>query len=34
MGKDSEGFVAFDIDKKKRAVAIADGGRTGEVLPS
>jgi hypothetical protein len=31
MGKHSEGFVAFDIGKKKQAVAIAEGGRTGGV---
>lgn len=31
MGKDSEVFVAFDVAKKKHAVAIAEGGRTGEV---
>jgi transposase len=31
MGKYSEVLVAFDVAKKKRAVAIAEGGRTGEV---
>jgi len=31
MGKDIEVFVAFDVAKKKHAVAIAEGGRTGEV---
>ena len=31
MGKHSELFVAFDVAKKKHAVAIAEGGRTGEV---
>lgn len=31
MGQYSEAFVAFDVAKKKRAVAIAEGGRTGEV---
>ena len=31
MGKYSEVFVAFDLAKKKHAVAIAEGGRTGEV---
>jgi transposase len=31
MGKYIEVFVAFDIAKKKHAVAIAEGGRTGEV---
>jgi transposase len=31
MGKYIEVFVAFDVAKKKRAVAIAEGGRTGEV---
>ena len=30
LGKHSEVFVAFDVAKKKRAVAIAEGGRTGE----
>ncbi len=30
-GKDSEVFVAFDVAKKKHAVAIAEGGRTGEL---
>ena len=29
MGKYSEAFVAFDVAKKKHAVAIAEGGRTG-----
>ena len=31
MGEYSEAFVAFDVAKKKHAVAIAEGGRTGEV---
>jgi transposase len=31
MGKSIEVFVAFDVAKKKHAVAIAEGGRTGEV---
>ena len=31
MEKYSEVFVAFDVAKKKHAVAIAEGGRTGEV---
>ena len=31
MGKHSEVFVAFDVAKKKHAVAVAEGGRTGEV---
>ncbi|MER9141049.1 IS110 family transposase, partial [Mesorhizobium sp. M0830] len=31
MGEYSEAFVAFDVAKKKHAVAIAAGGRTGEV---
>ena len=31
MGKHSEVFVAFDVAKKKHAVALAEGGRTGEV---
>ena len=31
MGKYIEAFVAFDVAKKKHAVAIAEGGRTGEV---
>ena len=31
MGKHSEVFVAFDVAKKKHPMAIADGGRTGEV---
>src|SRR5260370_40117607 len=31
MGKYSEAFVAFDVAKKKHAVAIAEGGRQGEV---
>ena len=30
MGKYSEAFVAFDVAKKKHAIAIAEGGRTGE----
>jgi transposase len=31
MGEYSEAFVAFDVAKMKHAVAIADGGRGGEV---
>ena len=31
MGEYSEAFIAFDVAKKKHAVAIAEGGRTGEV---
>jgi transposase len=31
MGEYSEAFVAFDVAKMKHAVAIAEGGRTGEV---
>ena len=31
MGKYSEVFVAFDVAKNKHAVAIAEGGRAGEV---
>ena len=31
MGDYSEAFVAFDVSKTKHAVAIADGGRGGEV---
>jgi transposase len=31
MGEYSEAFVAFDVAKTKHAVAIADGGRGGEV---
>jgi hypothetical protein len=31
MGEYSEAFVAFDTAKTKHAVAIADGGRNGEV---
>src|ERR1700758_3432674 len=31
MEKYSDGFVAFDVAKKKHAMAIAEGGRTGEV---
>lgn len=31
MGEYSEAFVAFDVAKEKRAVAIAEGGRSGEV---
>ena len=31
MGKHNEVFVAFDVAKKKYAVAIAEGGRQGEV---
>jgi hypothetical protein len=30
MGKYTEVFVAFDVAKKKHAVAIAEGGRTGK----
>ena len=30
MGKYSEAFVAFDVAKKKHAVAIAEGGRAGK----
>jgi transposase len=30
MGKHSEVFVAFDVAKKKHAVAIAEGGRRGK----
>jgi hypothetical protein len=30
-GKHSEVFVAFDVAKKKHTVAIAEGGRRGEV---
>jgi transposase len=30
-GKHSEVFVAFDVAKKKQAVALAEGGRTGKV---
>jgi hypothetical protein len=32
MGKYSEVFVGIDTAKKKHAVAVADGGRDGEVL--
>src|SRR6202521_5717101 len=32
MSDHSEAFVAFDTSKLRNAVAIADGGRTGEVL--
>jgi transposase len=31
MEKYSEVFVAFDVAKKRHAVAIAEGGRAGEV---
>src|ERR1700682_3070850 len=31
MGNHSEAFVAFDTSKLRNAVAIADGGRSGEV---
>jgi transposase len=31
MGEYSEAFVAFDVAKRKHAVAIADGGRGSEV---
>ncbi|HTR11797.1 MAG TPA: IS110 family transposase, partial [Roseiarcus sp.] len=31
MGRHGEVFVAFDVAKKKHAVAIAEGGRSGEV---
>jgi len=31
MGKHSEVFVAFDVAKKKHALAIAEDGRSGEV---
>ena len=31
MAEYSEVFVAFDVAKRKHAVAIAEGGRTGEV---
>jgi hypothetical protein len=31
MGKYSEVFLAFDVAKKKHAVAMGEGGRTGEV---
>jgi hypothetical protein len=31
MKKNSEAFVGFDTAKKKHAVAIADGGRDGEI---
>jgi hypothetical protein len=31
MGEYSEAFVAFDVAKRKHAVAIAEGGRRGEV---
>jgi len=30
-GEYGEAFVAFDVSKTKHAVAIADGGRGGEV---
>jgi transposase len=30
-GRYSEAFVAFDVAKSKHAIAIAEGGRTGEV---
>jgi len=32
MGKYSEVFVAFDVAKKKHAVAIAEGGRIAPAL--
>jgi hypothetical protein len=31
MGEYSEAFVAFDVAKRKHAVAVAEGGRRGEV---
>jgi hypothetical protein len=31
LRKHSEVFAAFDVAKKKHAIAIAEGGRTGEV---
>jgi hypothetical protein len=31
LGKHSEVFVAFDVGKKRHAVAVAEGGRSGEV---
>lgn len=31
MGEYNEAFVAFDVAKLKHAVAVADGGRSGEV---
>ena len=31
MGEYSEAFVAFDVAKRKHAVAIAESGRRGEV---
>ena len=31
MGKYSEAFVAFDVAKKKHAIASAEGGQKGEV---
>lgn len=31
MGEYSEAFVAFDVAKKKHAIAIAEGDRAGEV---
>jgi transposase len=31
MGEYSELFVVFDVAKKKHAVAIAEGGRRGEI---
>lgn len=31
MGEYNEAFVAFDVAKRKHAIAIADGGRAGEV---
>jgi hypothetical protein len=31
MGEYSEVFVAFDVAKMKHAVAVAEGGRSGEV---
>lgn len=31
MGQYSEAFVAFDVARMKHAVAVAEGGRSGEV---
>jgi hypothetical protein len=31
MGEYGEAFVAFDVAQMKHAVALAEGGRTGEV---
>jgi hypothetical protein len=31
MGEYSEVFVAFDVAKRKHAVAITEGGRQGEI---